>query len=273
MAKYARAHDMDSWLRDPRIAARGFYHRWQSSVAAGNGEDAFIELVDRYIHPDCDVLDLGCGHGEFTLILAARCHSIVGIEREPGYLELAKELAAEQNVANAQFFQVNLAGVGDEDRVFAGIPLTDDSIDLFVNRRGPLLQRYLVEAVRVARRGAVIVGLHPTGNTPAPTWRDELPEAYQKVFMALSFDEVTSWVIDPLRTAGISDYSLWWIDVPEFLRSPYELYVRLGGSQNSEAPEYKNIEPQLTKIFKQYGRSQGIVLRHQRLLWQVNLPM
>jgi SAM-dependent methyltransferase len=272
MTKYARAHDMDSWLRDPRIAARGFAHRWRSSVATGNGEDAFIDLVDQYLRLDCDVLDLGCGHGELTLILAARCRTIVGIERNPDYLELAKELAAEQNVTNVQFYQVNLAGVEDEDRVFAGIPLADDSIDLFINRRGPLLQRYLDEAIRVARPGAVIVGLHPTGNAPAPIWRDQLPEPYRKVFTTLPFEEVTGWVIDPLRAAGISDYSLWWIDVPEFLRTPYELYVRLGGSQTADAPEYQNIEPQLAKIFKQFRTSQGIVLRHQRLLWQACLP-
>jgi len=272
MTKYARAHDMDSWLRDPRIATRGFAHRWQSSVTAGNGEDAFIALVEQYLRPDCDVLDLGCGHGELTLTLATRCHTIVGIERESDYLELAKELAAEQNITNAQLFQVNLAGTKDGDRVFAGIPLAENSIDLFVNRRGPILQRYLVEAIRVARRGAVIVGLHPAGNIPSPPWCDELPEPYRKMFMALSFDEVMGWVIDPLRTAGISDYSLWWIDIPEFLRTPYELYVRLGGSQTSDASEYQNIEPQLTKIVKQYSVSQGIVLRHQRLLWQVCLP-
>ena len=272
MMKYVRAHDMDSWLRDPRIAVRGFAHRWQSSVATGNGEDAFIALVDQYLRPDCDVLDLGCGHGELTLTLAARCRTIVGIEREPGYLELAKELAAEQNVTNAEFYQVNLAGAEDEDRVFSGIPLADDSIDLFVNRRGPILRRYLEEAIRVARRGAVIVGLHPTGNTPEPPWRDQLPEPYRKVFMALPFDEVAGWVIDPLRRAGISDYSLWWMDVPEFLRTPYELYVRLGGSKTADAPECQNIEPQITKIFKQHSTPQGIVLRHQRLLWQVCLP-
>jgi 23S rRNA (guanine745-N1)-methyltransferase len=263
---------MDSWLRDPRIAARGFAHRWQSSVAAGNGEDAFIALVDQYLRPDCDVLDLGCGHGEFTLSLAARCGSIVGLERDPGYLELAKELAAEQRVTNAQFFRVNLAGIDDEDRVFAGIPLADDSIDLFVNRRGPILKRYLDEAIRVARGRAVIVGLHPGGNTPAPTWFDQLPEPFRKVFIARSFDEVTGWVTDPLRTAGISDYSLWWIDVSEFFQTPYDLYVRLSGPQASDAPEYQNVESQLTKIIKQFGTSQGIVLRHQRLLWQVYLP-
>ncbi len=272
MTKYTRAHDMDSWLRDPRIAARGFVHRWQSSVAAGNGEDAFIALVEQHLHPDYDVLDLGCGHGELTLTLAAQCRTIIGIEREPNYLELAKELAAEQNISNAQFFQVNLAGARDGDRVFAGIPLAENSIDLFVNRRGPILRRYLTEAIRVARSDAVIVGLHPTGNTPSPPWCDELPEPYSKVFMALSFDEVTGWVIDPLCKADISDYSLWWIDVPEFLRTPYELYVRLGGSQTSDAPEYQNIEPQLTKIIRHHSTSQGIILRHQRLLWQAYLP-
>lgn len=272
MTKYAQAHDMDSWLRDPRIATRGFAHRWQSSVAIGNGEDAFIDLVDQYLHPDYDVLDLGCGHGELTLILANRCRTIVGIERNPSYLELAKELAAEQNVTNAQFYEVKLAGVEDEDRVFAGIPLAGDSIDLFINRRGPILERYLDEAIRVGRRGAVLVGLHPTGNAPAPTWRDQLPEPYRNVFMALPFEEVTGWVIDPLRKASISDYSLWWIDVPEFLRTPYELYARLGGSQSADAPEYQNIEPQLREIFEEYSTVQGLVLRHQRLLWNAHLP-
>ena len=72
MTKYERAHDLDNWMRDPRIAARGFAHRWHSAIASGNGEDAFIALVEQHLHPDYDVLDLGCGHGELTLNLATR---------------------------------------------------------------------------------------------------------------------------------------------------------------------------------------------------------
>jgi SAM-dependent methyltransferase len=273
MTKYARAHDMDSWLHDPRIAARGYAHRWQSVVAAGNGEDAFIELVEQHLRPDSDVLDLGCGHGELTLILAAQCRSIVGIERQPGYLELARELTAEQNVANVQLFQVNLAGANDKDHVFAGIPLADNSIDLFINRRGPLLRRYLDEALRVARPGAVVVGLHPGGNGPAPIWCDQLPEPFQKAALGgLPFDETTSWVTDPLRAAGIFDYSLWWLDVPEFFRTPHELYACLNRVQSADAPTYQAIEPQLTEILRQHGTPQGVILRHQRLLWRAYLP-
>ncbi len=279
MSRYAKAHDLDSWQRDPRIAARGFTHPWQSTVAAGNGEDAFIELVERYLQPESAVLDLGCGHGEFTLLLAAKCRSIVGIEREPGYLELARELAAEKNAVNVQFFQVNLTGDNEEGRVFAGIPLPDKSIDLFVNRRGPLLCRYLAEALRVARPGALIVGLHPGGNAPAPIWCDLLPEPYQKAVLGrFSFDETASWVTEPLRAAGISDYSLWWLDVPELLGTPHDLYARLdlvarlNMPQPADAPAYQTIEPLLTKIFEQYGTPQGLILRHQRLLWQARLP-
>ena len=271
MAKYTRAHDLDSWQHDARIAARGFVHRWDSSVAPGNGEDAFIDLVDRHLRADMDVLDLGCGHGEFTLQLAPRCRTIVGVDRDTGYLELAREMAAAQNVANAEFHQVNLAGVDDEDRPFAGLPLPAGSIDLFVNRRGPILQRYLDEARRVARPGAHIIGLHPTGNAPPPPWRDRLPEPFRDILSALPFDHVTRWVTGPLESAGLTDYSLWWIDVPEYLRTPHELYARLPGIGTVDPPPFAAVEPVLAGIFADFGTGRGVVLRHQRLLWLVRL--
>ena len=262
---------MDSWLRDSRIAERGFSHRWQSSVAAGNGEDAFISLVDQFLHPECDVLDLGCGHGEFSLSLTARCRTITGIERNPEYLALAQELAAEQKATNAIFLQADLAGPDEQDRPFVGIPMPDASVDLFINRRGPGLRRYLAEAMRVARSGAVIVGLHPAGNTTPPIWQSWLPASLQDVFMAVPFAEVAAWVTEPLHAADISNYSLWWIDVPEFLRDPYELYVRLS-TKREDVPSYPEVKDQLTTIFAQYAVAEGIILRHQRLLWLCFLP-
>jgi hypothetical protein len=79
-------------------------------------------------------------------------------------------------------------------------------------------------------------------------------------------------VTDPLCAAGISDYSLWWLDVPEFLRSPHELYACLSVTQPVDAPAYQTVEPLLTKIFNQYSTPEGLILRHQRLLWCANLP-
>jgi len=281
-----RAIDLDSWLRDPRINERGFAHRWKSQVAGGNGEDAFISLVEQHLHPDSDLLDVGCGHGELTLTLASRCRSIVGIERDPGYFKLANELAAERGVTNIRFFQVNLAGPDEPDRPFAGIPLPDASIDLIINRRGPILRRYLVEAIRVTRQGAAIVGLHPTGNATPPPWRGELPDAFQDVFNFMPFEQVATWVTEPLDAAGISDYSLWWIDVPEFLRDTHELYERLAvftnlptsttpprqpGDELPVVPPYEQVEAQLQSLFSHHTTPDGLVVRHCRLLWQAIL--
>lgn len=270
LPKYQRAYDMDSWLRDSRIAERGYIHRWQSAIAPDNGEDAFIELIEQHLHTNCDVLDLGCGHGEFTLSLAARCRTITGVERNPEYLALAQELTAEQKVNNVRFLQADLAGPDEQTRPFVGIPLPDASIDLFINRRGPGLRRYLAEAIRLARPGAIIIGLHPAGNAPAPVWQSRLPKPLQDVFMAVPYEEVASWVTEPLRASNIFNYSLWWIDVPEFLRDPHELYIRLSAKADN-IPPYPAIEEQLARIFTQYATPKGISLRHQRLLWQAFL--
>lgn len=271
MSRYARAHDLDSWLHDPRIAERGFAHRWQSTVAAGNGEDAFLALIDAHLRPEFDVLDIGCGHGELALELAMRCRTVTGIEREAGYLDLAQELAVERQIANAHFFQVNLAGANESDRPFAAIPLPDESIDLFVNRRGPILRRYLAEATRVARPGAAIVGLHPAGNPPPPSWISLLPEHYQAYFAPWSHAQVTEWVTEPLDAAGIVDYSVWWIDVPEYLHAPYDVYMRVGGRQPVDAPEFLAVEADFARIVDNHATVHGVVLRHQRLLWQARL--
>ena len=92
-----------------------------------------------------------------------------------------------------------------------------------------------------------------------------------RVIVLFPFDEVTGWVTDPLHAVGIADYSLWWIDVPEFLRTPYELYVRLGGQEVATGLAYQDIEPQFIQIFNQHRTTHGVVLRQQRLLWQAYL--
>ncbi len=155
--RYARAHDLDSWKTDERIAARGFAHRWDSGVADGNGEDFFLELLDHHVGPGLDVLDVGCGHGELALSVAMRVQSVVCVERHRELLDLAEELLGESGLANVRFVQAELAGPGDA-RPGGPLPLPDCSVDLVIDRRGPPLVRYLDDLRRAARRGAVIVG-------------------------------------------------------------------------------------------------------------------
>jgi SAM-dependent methyltransferase len=52
-----------------------------------------------------DVLDAGCGHAELSLALAARGHTVVGIELTPTAVAAAKKSASERDLPNATFVQ------------------------------------------------------------------------------------------------------------------------------------------------------------------------
>jgi 23S rRNA (uracil1939-C5)-methyltransferase len=59
--------------------------------------------------PDEDVLDLFCGLGNFTLPIARRARSVVGVEGEHGLVERARHNALKNGIANAEFFVADLA--------------------------------------------------------------------------------------------------------------------------------------------------------------------
>lgn len=66
-----------------------------------------LELLD--VQPDERVLDLFCGLGNFTLPLARFAREVVGVEGEAGLVARARENAAHNALANAQFHAADLA--------------------------------------------------------------------------------------------------------------------------------------------------------------------
>jgi 23S rRNA (uracil1939-C5)-methyltransferase len=58
---------------------------------------------------ESDVLDLYCGLGNFSLALARRARSVVGVEGEAKLIERARANAHRNGIANAEFHQADLA--------------------------------------------------------------------------------------------------------------------------------------------------------------------
>lgn len=68
--------------------------------------DQALDLLDP--QPDERVLDLFCGVGNFSLPIARRARSVVGVEGEQGLVERARRNAARNAISNAEFHQADL---------------------------------------------------------------------------------------------------------------------------------------------------------------------
>ena len=65
------------------------------------------------------VVDIGCGPGLFALEFARTAHRAVGIDYSARFVEHAKKLAGERNVANAEFLQRDFFALDIEKEGFA----------------------------------------------------------------------------------------------------------------------------------------------------------
>ena len=74
--------------------------------------------------PDCRVLDLFCGLGNFTLPLARRAGEVVGVEGDARMLERARVNAEGQGIRNTRYVCANLEDEGLQD-----MPWLDGSFD------------------------------------------------------------------------------------------------------------------------------------------------
>lgn len=69
----------------------GYFYPWRPRIGSGNGEEAYLELVDDYLTPATDVLEVACGHGEHALSIASKCRSVLAYDRVRPYIDLAEK--------------------------------------------------------------------------------------------------------------------------------------------------------------------------------------
>jgi 23S rRNA (uracil1939-C5)-methyltransferase len=105
------------WPHEPKLAFR--LPQWDVElqfrpldfiqVNAGLNQKMIARALDLLdAQPDDRVLDLFCGLGNFTLPLARRAGKVVGVEGDAGLVQRARENAARNGIANAEFHAADL---------------------------------------------------------------------------------------------------------------------------------------------------------------------
>jgi 23S rRNA (uracil1939-C5)-methyltransferase len=121
LATFGEQHGLHITLQGEGAAPELHYHLPESGVEIAFQPADFIQVngeMNRHLvqlavaaldpQPDEDVLDLFSGLGNFTLPLARRAKSAVGVESETGLVARAKQNAARNGIANAAFETANL---------------------------------------------------------------------------------------------------------------------------------------------------------------------
>jgi len=98
-------------------------------------DNTFGQLIKRFnmLAADSSVLDVGCGTGNYALMLAGSCKEVIGVDLSPKMLEIAKRKASDKKVENIDFrrldwHEIDLKSAGLEKRFDLVIALTTPAV-------------------------------------------------------------------------------------------------------------------------------------------------
>lgn len=162
----------------------------------GEPQPEYAALIDQDGVVQGEVLDAGCGYAELALALAARGHTVHGIDLTPTAVAAATAAAAERDLRTATFEQADISAFTGHDGRFGTI---FDS-GLLHALPAELRDGYLQSAYQAAAPGATFYilafgsGAFSDHDGPGPTQftADELRQIVSK-----------HWQVDSIRPAQL----------------------------------------------------------------------
>jgi len=241
----------------------GYFFPWKSELPQFNGEDTYIEMLKSLFDKSLTGLDIGCGHGDIPISIAPYFKHVYAYDRVCGFIDRAIDEQTRLSLTNITFKCSNSKG---QDGV--KMPFEDNSIDLFISRRGPT--HWIKDAKRVAKSNAICLVLIPVPS-PTPIWNHLLPDAF-KSDQIVDKTTQTAFVADyesRLKQNDIEVTSSWYFDVPEIFPTTFDYYQALTfGRLPDEVPSYESIKNILDDIAQKHGKDGKIEVRHARYLWK-----
>ncbi len=219
------------------------------------GEDGEMEFDRRVLATvKCkDVIDIGCGTGEFTLEIAAFARRVAGIDFSQRALKKAHENLQSKKLTNTEF---RLARADQ-------LPFSDESFDLAISRRGPAIDtsESVREVYRVLREGGQVM-VQGIGERDKQNWVQVFGRG--QVYPAIG--EFRAEWREMLTRAGFKDISVEEFEANEYFASINDVLMRL-----EDSPIVPNFDRVLDKnhvkeIVERFSTPKGVRTNSQRVL-------
>ncbi|MGG1664236.1 class I SAM-dependent methyltransferase [Brevibacillus sp. NRS-1366] len=228
------------WYEQLASLTGEYEYPWRSTITEPNGESLFTEEVARMV-PSKKVLDIGCGHGAFTMRWSTEAMQIVGLDATESFVQTAKETSH----PNVSFVVSNTK---------APLPFEEGEFDCAYNRKGPT--SVYPHCKRIIKKGGQILGLHPGDLLSA-----ELSEWFPQLFEPRpAGTPILDNLTKRLGQAGFSHLDIEPVTSTEYFLSPLDVIkMRCFGQQ--PALTQQTIELHLEsvqQIFDKHATAKGL---------------
>lgn len=224
-----------------------YKYPWKSQFDEPTAEMIFAQKISSYLKNDSRVLDVGCGHGEFTYHFAAQAKEVVGIDIRESFIATANK--------NKSSERLHFLTVDVDD----GLPFPDDSFDVVYTKKGPWLFQGAKngEGNRVIKPGGIALLFLHSGTDGG------LRELFPGLYSPLTYNiyDLTPLVNDlKLQENHLNLIEIQMIEESEYLATPEDVLMKKCFGQNRKLKEFvwQNCLRGVEEIFHKNATSKGL---------------
>ncbi|MEO4055156.1 class I SAM-dependent methyltransferase [Solibacillus sp. CAU 1738] len=246
LKKWLSPHSIQ-WYKQLGELQEKYLYPWNSTVSDWNGESIFDKEVFQVIK-NKKVIEIGCGHGDFTLKCSVVAKEIVGFDVTDQFIQVANE----NKKANVSFV------VGNTKH---GLPFEKDAFDCAIIRKGPTSAYPSLK--KVVKKNGVVMGLHP-GDQQGK----ELPVLFPNLFHCIKGTPILDTLNERLSASNFSSSKIEEINSIETIHSPLDvLKLCCFGQLPSvyETLKEKHLK-EITTIFEQNATADGLPITFSRYI-------
>ncbi len=235
------------WYKQLGELQEKYLYPWNSTVTTRNGESIFDNEVFQIIK-NKKVIDIGCGHGEFTLKCSLVAKDIVGFDVTDQFIQVAKE----NDQSNVSFVIGNIKN---------GLPFEKDEFDCAIIRKGPTSAYPSLK--KIVKKNGSIIGLHP-GDQQGK----ELSALFPNLFHYTKGSPILNTLKERLAASHFSSSKIEEINSIETIHSPVDILKLCCFGQQPIIYETlkENSLTEITAIFEQHATANGLPITFSRYI-------